>query len=137
MDPLPLQKMVKKTRNITSSSADNVLTDLTEHLSGGKSSREEAARARSAPSATFSGGFLPVDEVEAREMKAAAVTSKGTILGSSLGPDCFLKDEEDQVSSLPSSWFGPEVMTFFRYIDVFSDEMEVDPATAEEKFVPD
>ncbi|KAJ0803190.1 hypothetical protein HanPI659440_Chr03g0137111 [Helianthus annuus] len=27
-------------------------------------------------------------------------------------------------------------MTFFRYADVFSDEMEVDPATAENKFVP-
>ncbi|MFS7938926.1 hypothetical protein Hanom_Chr05g00445571 [Helianthus anomalus] len=28
-------------------------------------------------------------------------------------------------------------MTFFRYADVFSDEMEVDPATTKEKFVPD
>ncbi|KAJ0836152.1 hypothetical protein HanRHA438_Chr16g0763631 [Helianthus annuus] len=62
---------------------------------------------------------------------------KGTTLGSSLGPDYFVGGEEDQVSSLPPSWFGPELMSFFRYADVFSDVMEIDPATAEEKFVPD
>ncbi|MFS7930504.1 hypothetical protein Hanom_Chr04g00345081 [Helianthus anomalus] len=41
--------------------------------------REEAVRARSAPSATFSGGFLPVDEAEVK----SAVTSKdgGKFLG--------------------------------------------------------
>ncbi|KAJ0713834.1 hypothetical protein HanPI659440_Chr13g0482871 [Helianthus annuus] len=66
-----------------------------------------------------------------------AVTFSGTILDSSLGPDRFLDDEEDQVSSLPPSWFGPELMSFYRYADVFSDEMEIDPATAEEKFIPD
>ncbi|KAF5806535.1 hypothetical protein HanRHA438_Chr05g0231681 [Helianthus annuus] len=144
--------MVKKTKKTPSSSADNVLIDLTKHLSGGKSSREEAARARSAPSTTFSGSYLPVDEAEVMETGEAGVTSKdegkvmgggkvvsfsGTILGSSLGPDCFLEDDEDQVSFLPSSWFGPEVITFFWYEDVFSDEMEVDPATTEEKFIPD
>ncbi|KAF5815058.1 hypothetical protein HanRHA438_Chr03g0130391 [Helianthus annuus] len=71
--------------------------------------------------------------------EAKVVTFSGTIFGSSLGPDCFLDDDddEDQVSSLSSSWFGPEVMAFFRYADVFSDEIEVDPATAEEKFIPD
>ncbi|KAJ0576140.1 hypothetical protein HanOQP8_Chr05g0178781 [Helianthus annuus] len=62
-----------------------------------------------------------------------AVTFSGTILDSSLGPDRFIDDEEDQVSSLPPSWFGPELMSFFRYADVFSDDMEIDPATAEEK----
>ncbi|KAM0034463.1 hypothetical protein Hdeb2414_s0016g00498411 [Helianthus debilis subsp. tardiflorus] len=65
------------------------------------------------------------------------VTFLGTILDSSLGPDRFIDDEEDQVSSLPSSWFGLELMSFFRYADVFSNDMEIDPATAEEKFVPD
>ncbi|KAM0049542.1 hypothetical protein Hdeb2414_s0008g00287141 [Helianthus debilis subsp. tardiflorus] len=65
------------------------------------------------------------------------VTFSGTTLGSSLGPDRFIDCEEDQVSSLPPSWFGPELMSFFRYADVFSDDMEIDPATAEEKFVPD
>ncbi|MFS7949292.1 hypothetical protein Hanom_Chr06g00569831 [Helianthus anomalus] len=98
-------------------------TDLTKHLSGGKSSREEATKARSAPSATSSGGYLPVDETEVMEVEEPTVTSKGegkvqadvkmltfspTVLGSFLGPDCFLDDEEDQVSSLPSSRFGPE-----------------------------
>ncbi|KAJ0550912.1 hypothetical protein HanHA300_Chr07g0251221 [Helianthus annuus] len=66
-----------------------------------------------------------------------SVSFTGTALESSLGPDCFLGDEEDQVTSLPSSWFRPEVMTFFRYAGVFSDEMEVDPAMVENKFVPD
>ncbi|MFS7980721.1 hypothetical protein Hanom_Chr10g00942621 [Helianthus anomalus] len=89
--------------------------------------------------------ILPVDDVEEMETEDAGVTSKqerkvvsltGTALGSSLGLDCFLEDDEDQVSSIPSSWFGPEVMTLFRYANVFSDEMEVDPATAEDKFVP-
>ncbi|KAF5771701.1 hypothetical protein HanXRQr2_Chr13g0567991 [Helianthus annuus] len=65
------------------------------------------------------------------------VTFSATILDSPLGPDRFLDDEEDQVSSLPPSWFGPELMSFYRYADVFSDEMEIDPATAEEKFIPD
>ncbi|KAM0070115.1 hypothetical protein Hdeb2414_s0001g00009541 [Helianthus debilis subsp. tardiflorus] len=68
---------------------------------------------------------------------AKVMTFLGTILDSSLGPDCFLDDGEDQVSSLPPSWYGPEVMSFFRYAAVFSDDMEIDPATAEVKFVPD
>ncbi|KAJ0800612.1 hypothetical protein HanPI659440_Chr03g0105161 [Helianthus annuus] len=65
------------------------------------------------------------------------VTFSGTTLGSSLGPDRFIDDEEDQVASLPPSWFGPELMSFFRYADVFSDDMGIDSATAEEKFIPD
>ncbi|KAJ0715014.1 hypothetical protein HanPI659440_Chr13g0496011 [Helianthus annuus] len=149
---LPIPKLTKKTKKISSHSSDNILTDLTEHLSGGKSSREEVAKARSAPTPTYSGGFLLVNEAETMEIEDPVVTSKGegktqgdvkvvtfsgTILDSSLGPDCFLDDEEDQVSSLPPSWFRPEVMSFFRYADVFSDDMEIDPATAEEKFVPD
>ncbi|MFS7895899.1 hypothetical protein Hanom_Chr15g01404691 [Helianthus anomalus] len=67
---------------------------------------------------------------------AQVVTFSCTILDSSLGPDCFLDDEQDQVYSLHPSWFGPELMSFFRYADVFSDDMEIDLATAEEKFVP-
>ncbi|KAJ0668680.1 hypothetical protein HanPI659440_Chr17g0692321 [Helianthus annuus] len=149
---LPMPKVAKKAKKSSSHSGDNVLTDLTEHFPGGNSSKEEAAKARSAPSATFSGGFLPVNDTEVMEIEEPAVTSKdegkvqgdvkmvtfsGTILGSSLGPDCFLEDEEDQVSSLPSSWFVPEVMAFFRYADMFSDEMEIDLAMAEEKFVLD
>ncbi|KAJ0604160.1 hypothetical protein HanRHA438_Chr02g0058271 [Helianthus annuus] len=149
---LPMPKATKIVKKSTSHSGNNVLTDLTEHLSGGKSSREEAAKARSAPSATFSGGYFLVNDTEVMEIEEPTVTSKdegkvqgdvkmvtfsGTILGSSLGPDCFLDDEEDQVSSLPSSWFESEVMAFFRYKDVFSDETEFDPATTKEKFVPD
>ncbi|MFS7914367.1 hypothetical protein Hanom_Chr02g00152541 [Helianthus anomalus] len=65
------------------------------------------------------------------------VTFSGMILDSSLGPDCFLDDEENQVSSLPPSWFGPELMSFFRYADVFPDDMEIDPATADDMFVLD
>ncbi|KAM0063164.1 hypothetical protein Hdeb2414_s0003g00087861 [Helianthus debilis subsp. tardiflorus] len=132
---LRMPKVAKKTKKSSSHSGDNVLDDLNEHLSGGKSSREEAAKARFAPSATFSAGG---DEQGRGKVQGDVkmVTFSGTILGSSLGPDCFLDDEEDQVSSLPSSWFGPEVMAFFRYAYVFSDEMEIDPATTEEKFVP-
>ncbi|MFS7979614.1 hypothetical protein Hanom_Chr10g00929781 [Helianthus anomalus] len=33
---------------------------------------------------------------------------KGTKISSSLGSDCFLGDDEDQVSSIPPSWFKPE-----------------------------
>ncbi|MFS8004230.1 hypothetical protein Hanom_Chr13g01223271 [Helianthus anomalus] len=123
-DPLPMPKPKKNKRGSSHSSSD-VMVELDGHLTGGKFSREEAARARSAPTPTFSGGFLPVNEVES------------TTLDSSLGPDRFIDDEEDQVSSLPPSWFRPELMSFFRYADVFSDDMEIDPATAEEKFVPD
>ncbi|KAJ0576419.1 hypothetical protein HanOQP8_Chr05g0181051 [Helianthus annuus] len=68
---------------------------------------------------------------------AKVVTFLGTILGSSLGPDCFIDDEEDRVSSLRPSWFGPELMSFFRYADVFSEDMEVDPNTADDKFIPE
>ncbi|MFS7980713.1 hypothetical protein Hanom_Chr10g00942541 [Helianthus anomalus] len=74
-------------------------------------------------------GFLPVNDVEVMETGDAGVTSKRERKVVSL-------QDEDQVSSPPSSWFGPEVMTFFRYADVFLDEMEVDPATAEDKSVP-
>ncbi|KAJ0576124.1 hypothetical protein HanOQP8_Chr05g0178701 [Helianthus annuus] len=143
---------MKKNKKGSSHSGGDVMNELDEHLTGGKFSKEEAARARTEPTPTFSGGFLPVNEVESMETEVPEITSKekgkthgepkvvtfsGTILGSSLGPDRFIDDEEDQVSSLPSSWFEPELMSFFRYADVFSDYMEIDPATAEEKFVPD
>ncbi|KAJ0795803.1 hypothetical protein HanPI659440_Chr04g0154671 [Helianthus annuus] len=150
-DPHPMPKP-KKNKRGSSHSGSDVMVELDEHLTGGKFSREEAARARFAPTPTFSGGFLPVNEVEGMEVENPEPTSKrdekthgepkvvtfsGTTLDSSLGPDHFIDDEEDQVSSLPPSWFGPELMSFFRYADVFSDDMEIDPATAEEKFVPD
>ncbi|MFS7923475.1 hypothetical protein Hanom_Chr03g00261131 [Helianthus anomalus] len=122
---LPMPKL-KKTKS-SSHSSDNVITEIDEHLSGGKWSKEEAALARSAPTPAFSGGYLPVNEAENMEVKNPAILSKGdgeaqggekvvtfsgTILDSSLGPDCFIDDEEDQVSSLPPSWFGPG-MSFF------------------------
>uniref|UniRef100_A0A251VF62 Uncharacterized protein n=1 Tax=Helianthus annuus TaxID=4232 RepID=A0A251VF62_HELAN len=150
-DPLPLPRS-KKVKKGSSHSSSDVMVELDEHLTGGKFSREEAALARSKPTPVFSGGFLPVNEVESMEVENPEVTSKGvgklpsehkvvtfsgTTLGSFLGPDSFVGEEEDQVSSLPPSWFGPELMSFFRYADVFSDDMEIDPATAEEKFVPD
>ncbi|MFS8009788.1 hypothetical protein Hanom_Chr14g01289481 [Helianthus anomalus] len=128
------------------------MTELDEHLSGGKLSREEAALARSAPTLVYSDGFLPVNETENVEVEnpitsdkgdgdvrggAKVVTFSSTILGSSLGPDCFIDDEEDQVSSLPPSWFGPELMSFFRYADMFSKDMEVYPNTADDKFIPE
>ncbi|MFS7937205.1 hypothetical protein Hanom_Chr05g00424891 [Helianthus anomalus] len=66
---------IKKAKKTASYSGNNILTDLTEHLSGGKSSREEASKARSDPSATFSGGYLPVDETKVMEAEEPAVTS--------------------------------------------------------------
>ncbi|KAF5767461.1 hypothetical protein HanRHA438_Chr14g0634651 [Helianthus annuus] len=150
-DPLLMPKM-KKTKKDSSHSGGDMMDELDEHLTGGKFSREEAARARTEPTPTFSGGFLPTNEVESTETEVPEITSKekgkahdepkvvtfsGTILDSSLGPDRFIDDEEDQVSSLPSSWLGSELMSFFRYADVFSDDIEIDSATAEEKFIPD
>ncbi|KAJ0743696.1 hypothetical protein HanPI659440_Chr10g0378931 [Helianthus annuus] len=150
-DDLPMPKL-KKGRQSSSHSGGDVMIELDEHLTGGKFSREEAALARSKPTPVFSGGFLPVNEVEGMDVENPEVSSKrdgktsgehkvvtfsGTILGSSLGPDCFAGEEEDQVSSCPPSWFGPELMSFFRYADMFSDDMEIDPSTAEDKFVPD
>ncbi|KAJ0802442.1 hypothetical protein HanPI659440_Chr03g0129021 [Helianthus annuus] len=147
-DSLPMPRL-KKTKG-SSYSEGTVMEELDEHLSGGKSSREEAALARSKPTPAYSGGFVPDSEVESMEMEnpvgvdkgkahsePKVVTFSGTHLGSSLGPDYFMDDEEDQVSSLPSSWFGPELMSFFRYADLFSEDMEIDPSTAEEKFIPD
>ncbi|MFS7911792.1 hypothetical protein Hanom_Chr02g00122251 [Helianthus anomalus] len=46
---LPIPKLTKKAKKSSSHSSDNIMTDLDEHLSGGKSSREEATMARSAP----------------------------------------------------------------------------------------
>ncbi|KAJ0736157.1 hypothetical protein HanPI659440_Chr11g0440381 [Helianthus annuus] len=147
-DPLPLPKL-KKTKK-DSYSEGNVMEELDEHLTGGRFSKEEAALARNKPTPVYSGGFVPDSEVESMEVEnpvdtdkgkahsdLKVVTFSGTRLGSSLGPDCFIDDEEDQVSLLPSSWFGPELMSFFRYADLFSDDMEIDPTTAEEKFIPD
>ncbi|MFS7985022.1 hypothetical protein Hanom_Chr11g00993451 [Helianthus anomalus] len=150
-DPLPMPKM-RKTKKSSSHSSGNVITELDEHLSGGKSSMEEAALARSAPIPTFSRGYLLVNEADNTEVEDQGVASKGegktqseskmvtfssTNLDSSLGLDCFIDDEEDQVSSLPPSWFGPELMSFLRYADVFANDMEIDPVIADEKFVPD
>ncbi|MFS7976440.1 hypothetical protein Hanom_Chr10g00892451 [Helianthus anomalus] len=151
-EPLQIRSSMKKNKKGSSHFGGDVMVELDEHLSGGKSSWEEAARARSAPTPTFSGGFLPVNKIESMEVEnpetmskgdekicgePKVVTFSGTILDSSLGPDCFIDDEEDQMSSLPPSWFGPELMSFFRYADMFSDDMEIDPETADEKFVPD
>ncbi|MFS7935040.1 hypothetical protein Hanom_Chr05g00398771 [Helianthus anomalus] len=150
-DPLPMPRS-KKNKKGTSYSEGDVMNELDEHLTGGKFSREEAPLARTKPTPTFSGGFLPSNEVESLETEIPETTSKekekthnepkvvtfsGMTLSSSLGPGRFTDGEEDQVSSLPSSWFGPELMSFFRYAYVFSDDMEIDPATAEDKFVPD
>ncbi|KAM0064707.1 hypothetical protein Hdeb2414_s0003g00106241 [Helianthus debilis subsp. tardiflorus] len=125
-DSLPMPKL-KKGRKGSLQSGSDVMVELDEHLTGGKFSREEAALARSKPTPVFFGGFLPVNETESMDVENLEVTSKrdgktpgehkvvtfsGTSLGSSLGPDCFVGD-------------------------VFSDDMEIDPATAEEKFVPD
>ncbi|KAM0068628.1 hypothetical protein Hdeb2414_s0002g00075331 [Helianthus debilis subsp. tardiflorus] len=131
-DDLPMPRL-KKGKQSSSHSGGDVMVELDEHLTGGKFSREEAALARM--------------DVENPEMsskgagktsgKHKLVTFSGTILGSSLGPDCFVGEEEDQVSSHPPTWFGPELMSFFPYADVFSDDMEIDPTTAEDKFVPD
>ncbi|MFS7934438.1 hypothetical protein Hanom_Chr05g00391561 [Helianthus anomalus] len=118
-DPLPMPSM-KKNKKRSSYSSGNVITELDEHLSGGKSSREEVALARSASNPAFFGGYRPVNESENMEIEDQGVTSKGnekvqsepkmvtfsgTILDSSLGPDCFIDDEGDQVTSLPPSWF--------------------------------
>ncbi|KAF5790626.1 hypothetical protein HanRHA438_Chr09g0397111 [Helianthus annuus] len=75
-DPLPMPK-TKKPKKSSSHSSGNVITELDEHLSGGKSSREEAALARSAPIPAFSGGYLPVNETENMEIEDPGVTSKG------------------------------------------------------------
>ncbi|MFS7966253.1 hypothetical protein Hanom_Chr09g00771681 [Helianthus anomalus] len=150
-DPLPLPRS-KKNKKGSSFSEGDVMNELDEHLTGGKFSREEATLARTKPTPTFSSGFLPSNEVESMETEILETTSKekektrnepkvvtfsGMALSSSLGPDRFTDGEEDQVSSLPSSWFGHELMSFFRYAYVFSDDMEIDPATAEDKFIPD
>ncbi|MFS7903594.1 hypothetical protein Hanom_Chr01g00025921 [Helianthus anomalus] len=150
-DDLPMPRL-KKGKQSSSHSGGGVMVELDDHLTGGKFSREEAALARSKPTPVFSGGFLPINEVENMDVENPEVSSKGagktfgehkvvtfsgTTLGSSLGPDCFIGEEEDQVSCHPPSWFGPELMSFFWYADVFSDDMEIDPTTAEDKFVPD
>ncbi|KAJ0614896.1 hypothetical protein HanIR_Chr02g0067671 [Helianthus annuus] len=129
-DPLPMPK-TKKAKKSSSHSSGNVITELDEHLSSRKSSREEATLASSALTPAFSGGDGKT------QGEAKVVTFSGTILDSSLGPYCFIDDEEDQVSSLPPSWFGHELMSFFRYADVFADDKEIDPETADEKFVPE
>ncbi|KAM0046644.1 hypothetical protein Hdeb2414_s0009g00318921 [Helianthus debilis subsp. tardiflorus] len=66
--PLPMPNM-KKNKKRSSHSSGDVMIEFDEHLSGGKSSREEAARARSAPTPTFSGGFLLVNEAESMEVE--------------------------------------------------------------------
>ncbi|MFS7939041.1 hypothetical protein Hanom_Chr05g00446961 [Helianthus anomalus] len=150
-DPLPMPRL-KKNKKGSSFSEGDVMDEFDEHLTRGKFTREEASLARNKPTPVFSGGFLPSNEVENTEAEIPKILSKekekahgepkvvtfsGTMLDSSLDPDRFIEDEEDQVSSLPSSWFGPELMSFFRYADVFSDDMEINPVTAEDKFIPE
>ncbi|KAF5786932.1 hypothetical protein HanRHA438_Chr10g0459621 [Helianthus annuus] len=105
-DPLPMPK-TKKNKKGSSHSSGDVMIELDEHLSGGKSSREEAAKARSEPTPTFSGSFLPVNEVE--------------------NPITMSKGDERTHGNMKTVTFS----------DVFSDEMDIDPVTADEKFVPE
>ncbi|MFS8016615.1 hypothetical protein Hanom_Chr15g01370661 [Helianthus anomalus] len=65
-DPLPMPR-TKKIKKGSSHSSGDVIIELDEHLTGDKFSREEAAWARSEPTPTFSGGFLPISEVESME----------------------------------------------------------------------
>ncbi|MFS7944731.1 hypothetical protein Hanom_Chr06g00515711 [Helianthus anomalus] len=102
----------KKPKRSSSHSSGNVITELDEHLSGGKLSREEAALDRSTLTPTFSRGFLPVNEVENMEVEDPVTTSKG--------------DGKTQSE--------PKMVTFS---DVFADDMEIDPNTANDKIVPD
>ncbi|KAJ0542520.1 hypothetical protein HanLR1_Chr00c1019g0787601 [Helianthus annuus] len=133
-DPLAIPKM-KKIKKGSSQFGGDVMDELDEHLTGGKFSREEAARARIEPTPTFSGGFLPTNEVESMETEVPEITSKEK--GKAHGEPKVVTFSGRPMSSLPSSWFGPELMSFFRYAFVFSDDMEIDSVTAEEKFVSD
>ncbi|KAJ0791723.1 hypothetical protein HanOQP8_Chr01g0009051 [Helianthus annuus] len=56
---------------------------------------------------------------------------------SSLGSTHVLKGGGDQISPASPSWFESEAMSMFRFIDIFSDEMDVNHFGAEEKFIPD
>ncbi|KAM0070225.1 hypothetical protein Hdeb2414_s0001g00010801 [Helianthus debilis subsp. tardiflorus] len=96
---------MKKNKKGSSHYSDNVIIELDEHLSGGKSSLEEAALAHSAPTPAFSGGYLPVNESEYMEIEDQGVRT---------------------------------VLLMMRRIKyVFADDMEIDPATADDKFVPE
>ncbi|KAJ0775466.1 hypothetical protein HanOQP8_Chr03g0123201 [Helianthus annuus] len=103
---------LKKGKPSSSHSGGDIMVELDEHLTGGKFSREEAALARTKPTPVFSGGFLPVNEVEGMDVENLEVSSKG-------------------VRKTPGEH---KVVTFS---DVFSDDMDIDPLTAEDKFVPD
>ncbi|KAJ0586851.1 hypothetical protein HanIR_Chr04g0156481 [Helianthus annuus] len=107
-DSLPMPKL-KKTKG-SSYSEGTVMEELDEHLSGGKSSREEAALARSKLTPVYSGGFVPDSEVESMETENPVGVDKG-------------KAQSE-----------PKVVTFS---DLFSEDMEIDPSIAEEKFIPD
>ncbi|KAJ0795372.1 hypothetical protein HanPI659440_Chr04g0149751 [Helianthus annuus] len=74
-DPLPMPRS-KENKRGSSFSEGNVMNELDEHLTGGKFSREEAALARTKPTPTFSGGFLPSNEVESMETEIPETTSK-------------------------------------------------------------
>ncbi|MFS8035283.1 hypothetical protein Hanom_Chr17g01591261 [Helianthus anomalus] len=142
-----LPNFSKKAKSTLSSLSDLVLSLLDEHLMRGKSSRDEAPKTMSGPTVPYTrSNHLDLVDDEVIEVETMgtlscgdkkAMSFSGTALSSSLGPDSFLGDDEDQVSSIPPSWFRPEVTNSFRYADVFPEEMEVDPAIAEEKFVPD
>ncbi|KAJ0529625.1 hypothetical protein HanHA89_Chr10g0380031 [Helianthus annuus] len=110
-DPLPMSKLNKNKKGFSYSEGD-VMNEFDEHLTGGKFSREEAALARNKPTPTFSGGFLPSNEVENMETEVPKITSK----------------EKEKAHD------EPKMVTFS---DVFSDDMEIDPAMAEDKFIPE
>ncbi|KAJ0808871.1 hypothetical protein HanPI659440_Chr01g0008211 [Helianthus annuus] len=56
---------------------------------------------------------------------------------SSLGSTHVLKGGGGQISPTSPSWFESEAMSMFRFIDIFSDEMDVNHFGAKEKFIPD
>ncbi|KAM0064666.1 hypothetical protein Hdeb2414_s0003g00105761 [Helianthus debilis subsp. tardiflorus] len=101
-DPLPMP-WLKKQKEASYSEGD-VMIELDEHLTGGKFSREEAALSCTKPTPTFSGGFLPSNEMEGMEMEVPETTSKEKE-----------KSRDD-----------PKAVTF-----------QIDPATVEDKFIPD
>ncbi|MFS7980474.1 hypothetical protein Hanom_Chr10g00939871 [Helianthus anomalus] len=128
------------------SSTGPVLENLNEHFTGCKSSRDEAPGPTSGPDITFTRSH-PFGDSENMEIEMGVSSSKGDRkkavvftgmdLGSVLGSDRSLEGDGDQISFVSPSWFGSEVMSVFRYVNVFIDNMETDLIMANEKFVSD
>jgi len=119
-------------------SKSSIMDEFDLHLTGGKSSRDTDPVYMDVPEVEKDGdGRKDPDVVvdQSGDAGGFSMSSPGKLPGRF---SVFRASEENEFgASYSPCWFEAETLTMFNLVDPLNDAMEVDPATAEDIFVPD